>query len=321
MANTEWLSLLIITLAVTAAGLVEPLSMAFPITPMYAELARGAAWFLLGMLPWVNQKNLLLIPALVIATMGLQGLRPELENVFFLSLPSLLILPYIYLTGRLTKLWHYCFTLPKEFGKKRSLKLNTEFPILRGWIFEAAPFIAIMDLNSPWTIIFAAMVLLMLASKQIVPHHFILLSLPIALGISHISTFPAFIAYAIVLSTRSLYAWKLPNSLYALTFGNATTNYGMMLEDADTIENWIRESTKADEVIWVNGMENQIYINTMRKAWQINIPELTSLPSGEPPRVVVHCPQSGIRSFEYEKYGYAPQVISRLGLYVLMVRG
>ena len=64
-------------------------------------------------------------------------------------------------------------------------------------------------------------------------------------------------------------------------------------------------------------MENHIYLNAMRKAWRIEIPELKGAPEGEAPKYIVHCANS-CKPFDYK--GYEPVEISRLSLYTLMVK-
>jgi len=78
-------------------------------------------------------------------------------------------------------------------------------------------------------------------------------------------------------------------------------------------------NTTPDEVIWVNGYENQIYLNTKRKAWRIEIPELSGFPDGEPPRVIVHSAQTA-KSFNYDGPGYETEMISNMGYYTLVVK-
>ncbi len=122
---------------------------------------------------------------------------------------------------------------------------------------------------------------------------------------------------ALVWCLRDGLIWYRPDLIYRVTFGSAQGDYGTVMKDADTLEAWIMKNTKPDEVIWVNGMENQIYLNTLRKAWRIEIPELMGIPEGDKPRVIVHCAQS-FKEFDYE--GYEPELTSRIGLFTLMVR-
>lgn len=121
------------------------------------------------------------------------------------------------------------------------------------------------------------------------------------------------------MSYRDGIIWLRPELIYTLTF----PGYGPMIEDAKSIERWIMDNTKSDEKIWVNGMENQIYINTMRKAWRIEIPELEGVPEisvyGDYPHVIVHCSQSA-KKFDYEGLGYETETMSNLGHFVLLVK-
>jgi hypothetical protein len=124
-----------------------------------------------------------------------------------------------------------------------------------------------------------------------------------------------FAGIAMIWLWRDGLCWYRPDLTYQTTF----PNYGGLLEDAKTIEAWIIENTPKDEVIWVNGYENQIYLNTMRKAWRIEIPELEGLPEGEPPKYIVHSAQTA-KKFDYEKYGYETEMISNMGHYTLVVK-
>lgn len=125
------------------------------------------------------------------------------------------------------------------------------------------------------------------------------------------------IAVFLIWIPRDGICWWRQDLIYKFTFGGGNADYGTMMADAHKIEAWIRENTATDELIWVNGMENQIYLNTHRKAWRLEIPELEGVPEGETPRVIVHCHQS-CKKFDYT--GYRSEVISTIGLYTLMVK-
>jgi hypothetical protein len=295
MANTEWLTACLLVLAVT---LPHPLGL-----------------MALGLLPWANQKNIVLV-----ALVSLTGLsRIQWHDCPWLIGPSIFFLTYLTATKRLKLFWRHCVSIPLQFGKNRKLNRNSNISLLRAWIWEAAPFLAIANLHSPWLIVLLGMVLLMLATKQIVPHHYLALSPVIAFAIIPSALPAALIAFLLVWLFRSFSIWRHPSQLYLRTFFGANgAHYGQILEDADTCEEWLRKNTKPDEVIWVNGMENQIYLNAGRKSWGIMVPELTGFPAGKPPRVVVHCAGSADKSFDYTDY--EPQVISRLGSYTLLVR-
>jgi len=96
-------------------------------------------------------------------------------------------------------------------------------------------------------------------------------------------------------------------------------NYETRLADAAPIEKWLRENTAENEVIWVNGMENQIYLNALRRPWRIEIPELLGVPDGDPPRVIVHCGES-FKKFDYEKWDYETVQISNMGFFTIVKR-
>ncbi len=171
-------------------------------------------------------------------------------------------------------------------------------------------------------LVLAVMVVGTLLTKQITPQHFIPFALPIAMSARPECLPMALVAWLIVWALRSRLAWQFPAQIYALTFSYAGKgDYGLMLKDADSIEAWLRENTKPDEEIWVNGMENQIYLNCMRKPWSLYIPELTTLPEGTPPRIVVHCAGSANRNFNYDKWGYMPVGDpSRMGMFTILER-
>lgn len=178
-----------------------------------------------------------------------------------------------------------------------------------------APFIASMSWDSRWTLVLAVMIAVTVYSKQTVPHHFILFTFPIAMAAN--PTAMTFVAFALVWAVRDGICWYKPELIYRVTFGGASGDYGTMMNDARHIEAWIRDNTKPDEIIWVNGAENQIYINTMRRPWRIEIPEIKGLPEGVAPLYIVHCSQS---AQELDYAGYTPKIVSVIGLFTLMVK-
>lgn len=298
MANTEWLTVALLSLSMTFSQ---------------SHGWESWAWMTLGLLPFVNQKNALL---LVPVAWGL-SLNPSPTNLAALCIPGMLILVYLTLTKRLVEFYVWCVAIPAAFGKRRTFKTNTlgHSKYLLPCLFLLAPFIASMDWHSRWTVVLACMVAVTLWSKQTVPHHFILFTFPVAMA-AH-PTPMTFAAFFIVWAVRDGITWYKPELIYRVTFGGASGDYGSMIRDARHIEDWLRKNTGPDEIIWVNGAENQIYLNTMRKPWRIEIPEIKGLPDGEAPRCIVHCSQSA-QEFDYT--GYTPELVSVVGLYTLMVR-
>ena len=307
MANTEWLT-------------VSLLSLCLAITPP----ASWAGWLALGLLPWVNQKNAPLIPFLAWA-LGLSFTWTMLPA--FLA-PSLVFLTYLALTGRIDDLVTWCWLAPAIFAKNRKFKTHTlgAANLLLPCIWLMAPFVAVMDWHSPWALVLGVMFLWMCYAKQVVPHHFILLAFPLAMAARPVPM--TWVAFGIVWLLRDGLVWWHPYNIYRATFGSGRGNYGDMIADAAKIEAWIREHTAPDERIWVNGMDNQIYLNVMRKAVRVEIPELTGTPwtlatgdgvaPADPlPRVIVHC-RYGCKEFDYE--GYEPEMVSTIGLFTLMVK-
>lgn len=299
MANTEWLTISLIAPCLCIHG--APLS-----------------WCLLGFLPWANQKNvLLIIPLAWTLSLGLSW------DSLYLLLPSATILLYLFATKRLAKAFYWFWLMPAQFGATRTFKVNTlsAARLLIPCIALCAPFIATMEVNR-WAVVALCVLAVMALSKQIVPHHFLLLAFPIALsarpGICTI------LAVLLVWIPRDGICWWNASLTYRFTFGGGGGDYGALLADAGKIERWLRDNTPTEEVIWVNGMENQIYLNANRRAWRIEIPELQGTPQrvlfGYPhgkPRYIVHCAASA-KKFDYE--GYEPKMISTSGQFTLLVR-
>jgi len=298
MANTEWLTVAVLSFSAATAT---------------SEVFQTAAWFLLGLLPLANQKNALLLVPVIWAL----RLNPTLTNLLALCIPGTLCLLYLALTKRLPDFFAWCVAIPAQFGARRTFKANTlgHAKFLLPCIFLLAPFIACMDWHSRWTLVLVWMVAVTVWSKQTVPHHFILFTFPIAMAAQPGPM--AFVAFFLVWAVRDGICWYKPELIYRVTFGGGQGDYGTMMNDARHIEAWLRENTAKDEVIWVNGAENQIYLNTLRKPWRIEIPEIKGLPDGEPPRCIVHCSQSA-QEFDYA--AYEPKLVSVIGLFTLMVR-
>lgn len=298
MANTEWLTVTLLALSVAiSTGL-----------PTHPELA----FLVLGLLPWANQKNALLI-APVAWALGL-----TLSTTHFLALcgPSVLFGAYLVLTGRAKTFWQHCFVAPSKMGKARTLKQNTlgHLHLLKPGIILMAPFIATMDFSSPWAAIFFLCIGISVWSKQIVPHHYLLWAFPLALasrpGIG------AFVAFAIVWAFRDLAIWLRPSNIYRITFGGAQGDYGMRLEDGEWVAHWLRE--RGAKEIWVNGMDNNIYLSGPFKAWNMVVPEWTEKFEGKPPKYIVHGP--GAIEFDYDGNGYQMVESTSRGSYILMER-
>ena len=291
MANTEWMT-------VTALCLI----LCVP-TPI--------AWSLLGLLPWINQKNLLLILPLAYALH-----LPLSWACLFLLPPSIIILLYLSATDRIEIFYYWCVTVPATFARGRTLKRNTlsaSRMLIPALCLIAIP-IATMELDR-WTLLLTAMILVTVISKQIVPHHFILFFFPIALG-AHLSSMVC-VAWLFVWIPRDGLCWRKPEWTYKFTFNSGGGDYGAFLADVKKIEAYLREH---DGTLWVNGMENQIYLNAHKKAWRIEIPELVGFPSiGELPRYIVHCAASA-KKFDYSAYNPEPLLISASGQFSLFER-
>jgi len=290
MANTEWL-----TVALWAGAIVAP-------EPM--------AWGLLGLTPWANQKNLLLIVPVALAL----GLSVSPIGLIALASPSIVLGAFLLLTGRARKALAWCYLLPKEFGKRRTFKVNTlsASRLLIPALALLAPVLASLTANY-WALAALAYALVSLASKQIVPHHFIGLAFLLALA----SEPTAFTIGALLLvwGLRDGLCLYEPKIVYPTTFGGPGGHYGQMLGDAEKIAAKIPKG----ETIWVNGMENNVYLQAEAKAVRIEIPELPGVPdfSKGKPEYIVHCATSH-KAFDYE--GYEPIEISNLGLFTLMQR-
>jgi hypothetical protein len=106
-----------------------------------------------------------------------------------------------------------------------------------------------------------------------------------------------------------------PSITYPTTFGGPGGHYGQMLDDAAKIVAKIPKGS----TIWVNGMENNVYLQADARAVRIEIPELPGVPDfkDSAPLYIVHCATSA-KAFDYKDY--EPVEISNLGLFTLMQR-
>jgi hypothetical protein len=297
MANTEWL-----TVALWALGL--------------STMSWGPwPWVFLGLTPLANQKNLLLVPFLAFA-MGL-GMPTENE-VICLLMPSLAVAVYLSMTGRLRKSIEWCWTIPKQFGKARTFRVNTLSAqhLLRPGLLLMLPLLATAQWDSPWMLAFVAVVGVSVMSKQIVPHHYLAWVFPLAMASQ---PGPATLAaFAIVFVMREALPWIQPETIYKVSFPYRTgQNYGDILADGAEVTAWLDEHAKGVDTIWVNGWENQIYLTAQKKAWQINVPELTTAPEGLAPEIIVHC-SNGCVEFDYD--GYEHEMMTTNGFHVILRR-
>ena len=310
MANTEWLGALFLALALV---LPEP----------YKQLALGVMWL----------ANLKFIP-LGLAIGGIMAWK-EAGNCFGLliiawqALPFALATLYLTATGRLSAFWKFVVVMPRHFGKVRRLLSHTDIPLIKKSIgIELLPFIACMDWGSEWSWLSVLWVGLCVASKQVVPHHLILL-IPLLALAGHLTPM-VLVAYMLTLCFRNLILWRKPEWIYRATFGDPIrgTDYGMMLKDSDAIVRWILSETKPEETIFVNGIDNEIYTNTGRKAWFLTLPEYWELPTDSiPPRVIVHCAMANkATTWWYEsqeamqRWGWKLELVSPLGLFSVLTR-
>lgn len=296
MANTEWMTVLLLA-AITSTAMAYP----------------AISWLILGLLPWVNQKNVLLIP--IVAWTCLK--MPSWQMVGCMAAPSALIMAYLTLTGRFRTLIRWTWTIPAQFGKARTLRANTlgHLHLLKPGLFLMLPFIATMQ--GPWVWVLLAMVALALWSKQIVPHHLLLLAFPIALASQ--PTWTSWAAFGIAWVLIEFPAWMIPANVYALTFADKSgAHYGMSLDEGKWAADWLKDNAPNEDTIWVNGMENNIYLQSGRKAWAIIVPELRETPKGKAPNVIIHC--RGAVPFDYDAEGFENVEMSPLGGIAIMRR-
>jgi hypothetical protein len=292
MANTEWLTVALVSLAMMAQSIPggEPWS-----------------WLMLGLLPWANQKNVLLIAPVAWAL----GMSASITDLIVLSGPSIVALAYLAATGRAKAFYVWCYAIPKEFGKRRTFKANTVSAsrLLIPALALLAPVVA-SGVANRWALVAGLYVALMLVSKQIVPHHFIALAYFLVLACE--PTLATVLGVLLVWGFRDALCLYRPSLVYPVTFGGPGGHYGQMLGDAEKIVKHIPEGS----TIWVNGMENNVYLQAKCKATRVEIPELPGVPD-KTPEYIVHCATSA-KAFDYK--GYEPAEISNLGLFTLMRR-
>ena len=304
MANTEWIGVLCIAGAINLHG--------WP-----CQLILGMMWI-------ANLKNIPL--ALCIGLYLSRGAWPvqveRLLPILFQFIPLILTTAYLFSTGRLKIFWKYVFAMMLWFGKTRTLRQHTDIPLIsKPFGVELLPFIACLDWTNPWSWGVIFWVALSISGKQVVPHHLLMIVPFFALG-CHLTPF-MLVACAIAWGFRSYVLWMRPEMIYKLTFGNPLkgTDYGIMLRDAICISDWIKAETKPDEVILVNGIDNNIYTDTGRRAFTLVLPEWWEYPK-DPPRIVVHCYMANpITAQFYKAFGYKAVFTSKLGLYTVLERG
>jgi hypothetical protein len=304
MANTEWIGAFLIALAVNLHG--------WP-----CQLALGMMWI-------ANIKNIPLALCIgLYLSGGISPINPVMWlPISFQCIPLILSTAYLALTGRFTVFWKYVFAMMLWFGKTRSFRQHTDIPLISKPLgIELLPFIACLDWANPWSWGVVFWIALSIAGKQVVPHHLLMLIPFFALG-CHLTPF-LLVAVALTWAFRSYVLWLRPEMIYKLTFVNPTrgTDYGIMLKDAACISEWIKAETKPDEVILVNGIDNNIYTDTGRRAYTLVLPEWWEYPK-DPPRIVVHCYQANpICADFYKKFNYGAVFTSKLGLYTVLERG
>lgn len=295
MANTEWLTAALWALA----GMAAP---------------GPWAWLFLGLTPLANQKNVLLIVPVALAL----GLPFQPTTPAVLAFPSLAVVAWLSLTGRLSKAVHWCWMVPKKFGKARTFRINTLSAqhLLKPGILLMVPLLATADVTSWWFGVFVAVVGVSVLSKQIVPHHYLAWAYPLAMAAN--PGVGSVLAFGAVWVMRDLLPYLKPETLYAVAFPYRDgRNYGDVLADGAEVVAWLKEHAKGEDTIWVNGWENQIYLEAGKKAWQVNVPELTDAPEGITPRVIIHC-ANGAVPFDYD--GYEHKMMTTNGFHVILKR-
>lgn len=298
MASTEWMTVALLALTVG----------------LDTSIGNTATLAILGLLPLVNQKNILLVVPVAWA-LGI-SLVPTTLAVLFA--PSMGLLIYILANKRARKwLWE----IPKKMGKARALRTHTlkQLHLLTPFLFKLCVLLPIIDPRSPWALVLLIAAVLTISVKQIVPHHLILLAFPLAMCAEPNALF--FVAWGILWVLQDWPIWNNPELIYPLTFrdrGNVIRHYGELLGDSDEVVEWLKENTKEGEAIWVNGFENQIYLEANRPSAMLTICEATDVQEEfEKPRVIVHC-VNGRQDFNYE--GYEHRLITPRGLFTVMER-
>ena len=295
MANTEWLSISLTALALSLHN-----------CPMVALVS-------LGLLPLVNQKNALLVPVLIWA-LGLSW-----GMAWMALIPGLLFVVWLFLVGDWRKIILYLWFIPREMGKARTLRRNTlaQLHLLMPGLIKLAMVLAIADWRSPWFVVFLVCVVLTVSVKQVVPHHLILLTFPLALAVNPSGLW--FIAWVILWMLQDFLIWLKPDLIYPLTFRfRQGGHYGVLLDEGLEVVEWLKANTAPGETILVNGFENQIYIEANRPGVCMDICEAPREADKIMPRVIVHCGNSAV-PLDYT--GYEPQLVSAPGgLYTVTVR-
>ena len=222
----------------------------------------------------------------------------------------------------MAKLWMW--QIPKEMGKRRTIRTHIlgSLHLYIPFLYKLALVLAIVDYTSPWFTVFLAVVTMGIASRAIMPHHFILWALPLALCANPTPMF--FVGWGILWFIQDWPIWKNPKLLYALTFryrsNQGIRDYGQLLEDADEVIEWLKKYTAEGEAIWVNGAENHIYLDANRPATAMSIIEAQGKePRLDYPRVIVHSAASP-ENYDYTPGGYEHALISPHGLYTVLTR-
>lgn len=295
MANTEWLTVSLLAL-----------SMAIP---------APYAWVILGLLPLVNQKNVLLIIPMAWA----MGLTVE-SQALTVAIPGCIFILWLIFTKRweIAKLW--MLDIPKRMGKKRTFKTNVVavLHLFIPFIHKLILIAMIVDYKSKWFVVFAIVVAMSLSVKQLVPHHFILWALPLALCSQPTPAF--FAAWGVLWLLQDYPIWKTPALLYPLTFrfrGSALRDYGELLADSKEAVEWVKAHTDEGEAILVNGIENSFYLECNRPASAMQICEAQGEETPILPRVIVHSAATGM---DIDISGYDHQLITPRGLYSVFTR-
>jgi hypothetical protein len=128
-----------------------------------------------------------------------------------------------------------------------------------------------------------------------------------------------FAAWAILFLLQDWAIWVKPELLYPATFpfrNSSLRDYGQLLDDADEVVEWLKGNTEESEAVWVNGIENSIYLQANRRAALMSICEAPNELPDPMPRVIVHSPTA--QEYNYEHYEH--QLLSPRGLYSVWTR-
>jgi hypothetical protein len=261
-------------------------------------------WLAVGLLPWANQKNALLVPFLLWLLPV-----PVFQEWLVLSLPSAIIILYLWGTKRLGLAKEWLWDVPKRLGKARTFRNNVlggAKVLIPGLTLLAVP-VAFIKPESPWGLFALVVAGGMVLSKQIVPHHFLLLTFPVALASE--MTALGWCVLTCLWIIRDGLMWYMPKAVYPLTF----PGYLELLEETAPIEKWLIDNAQG-EAIWIDGMENHIIFNSMKQVTRIEIPELPGIPSERPKYVVwtysFKRGADGKPAFDYR--GYEPVMVQGL---------